>query len=401
MTTRVLLFAILRSAVAQPNATPDYIVQMCHTDTKISDALIAFDAATAAERDAGFDSFCDLVEKGLTCCQWGECFDKINGTHTMMERRNECRRAMARGGGVFTVTAPEHKPFPHTSDGSLAATTGMPTAPARSVPTPESPAQQAANQTRTAPMMVTSGLVGLVPYGGVLLSNALYLSPMMSVRYAVNTGRLGSLNVVPQALMVVSTGAWLSYGFSLPNVFILASNLGGSVLSVYYVLATFHLIPPEQLSDRRAVQAILVVGNTAMLLLWTVLVLSELARRTVSFVLGAYGSFLCVLLFAAPLSTVRTVVASRSSASIQAPLLATQLANCVLWTVYGLIISDVWVWGPNMAGLTLAAIQLILKLKYPSAAYHGRVSNEDVEDVDVEMLWTPQSKHSLEEDLRV
>jgi solute carrier family 50 protein (sugar transporter) len=364
-----LLLLLLRSTIAQTDATPQHnvVLRACNSDAKmIGTELASFDAATAAEREARLDTFCDLIEKGLACCQWGECFDTINGTQQLMERRDECRRAIQYN--VHSDAA--------VSD---AASTGMPTATAVSSP-------QAGNP--TAPM---TSLVGLVPYGGVVLSNALYLSPMMSVRRAVKAGRLGSLNVVPQALMVVSTGAWLSYGFSLPNVFLLASNLGGSVLSVYYVSATLPLIPSGQLSDRQAVQAILVLGNAAMLLVWTVLVLSELARRTVSFVLGAYGSFLCVLLFAAPLSTARTVVASRSSASIETPLLAAQLANCMLWSVYGLLmIRDVWVWAPNLAGLTLAIIQLILKLMYPSAhpsaPAHSPVPNEDS---DVEMLWIP------------
>ena len=59
------------------------------------------------------------------------------------------------------------------------------------------------------------------------------------------------------------------------------------------------------------------------------------------FILGAYGSALCVLLFASPLSTMFEVLSSANAASIYAPLTATQCANCAMWTIYGLGIGDV------------------------------------------------------------
>ena len=36
-----------------------------------------------------------------------------------------------------------------------------------------------------------------------------------------------------------------------------------------------------------------------------------------------------------------------------------------MWTVYGLAIGDVWVYGPNGTGLVLGLIQLMLVLLYP------------------------------------
>ena len=70
------------------------------------------------------------------------------------------------------------------------------------------------------------------PVLGVILSNALYLSPLPAVRQAAATGHLGALNVLPQALMVISTQAWMSYALAVPNGFIVASNLPGAVAAI-------------------------------------------------------------------------------------------------------------------------------------------------------------------------
>jgi solute carrier family 50 protein (sugar transporter) len=204
------------------------------------------------------------------------------------------------------------------------------------------------------------------PVLGVVLSNLLYFSPWAAVRSAAKTGHLGSLNVLPQALMVASTQAWMCYALAVPNGFIVASNLPGAIAAMYFVTTTLPLMPREPHAKRHQVQAVLVGATTAMLTLWTVLVFKAVSHETIVFVLGAYGSAICVLLFASPLSTVADVISTRNAASIYAPLTGAQCTNCLMWTVYGLAIGDVWVYGPNGTGLVLGLLQLVLKIVYPS-----------------------------------
>ena len=204
------------------------------------------------------------------------------------------------------------------------------------------------------------------PVLGVILSNALYLSPLPAVRQAAATGHLGALNVLPQALMVISTQAWMSYALAVPNGFIVASNLPGAVAAIAFVTTTLPLVPRESAGVRRQVQGVLVLGGAAALLLWTYLIFAQRTHDDRCFILGAYGSALCVLLFASPLSTMFEVLSSANAASIYAPLTATQCANCAMWTIYGLGIGDVWVYGPNGTGLLLGLVQLALKLAFPS-----------------------------------
>ena len=67
----------------------------------------------------------------------------------------------------------------------------------------------------------------LVPWCGVVLGFGLACVPMMSVRDAVKTGHLGSMNVVPNAMLTLTSTAWLSYGFSRADPFVAGPNLVG------------------------------------------------------------------------------------------------------------------------------------------------------------------------------
>ena len=169
--------------------------------------------------------------------------------------------------------------------------------------------------------------------------------------------------------MVHSTTAWMCYALAVPNGFIAASNLPGVVVAVYFITTTLPLMPRDDAhTNGSLVQFVLVGGTIATLLVWTLLIFSGAPHERIVFVLGAYGSAICVLLFASPLSTVCEVIATANAASIYAPLTATQCTNCAMWTIYGLAIGDRWVWGPNGTGLLLGLVQLTLKLVYPSRA---------------------------------
>ena len=68
----------------------------------------------------------------------------------------------------------------------------------------------------------------LFPIIGLFTSNALYFSPIPAVRERLKEGTIGSLNPIPTACIVLSTFAWLMYAYSVPNVWVVMSNLPGA-----------------------------------------------------------------------------------------------------------------------------------------------------------------------------
>ena len=206
------------------------------------------------------------------------------------------------------------------------------------------------------------------PAMGVFTSNALYFSALPAVIEARKSGTLGPFNPLPSTFMVLSVFGWLCYGLAVANPWIVASNLPGAAA----VLATFVIMLPLMGNDHEALvpcQVTLVGGAMATLSLWTYCIFSGAAATQRAQLIGYFASALFVVLAASPLSTIRTVIATRDSASIYAPLTAAQCANTFLWTVYGIMAAkDVFVYGPNGVGLALGVAQLILKIVFPSKA---------------------------------
>jgi len=178
-------------------------------------------------------------------------------------------------------------------------------------------------------------------------------------------GSLGDLNPIPTACIVLSTFAWLMYAFSVPNVWVVTSNLPGACAA----MAAMTMMLPLMKGSKKlfTVQATLVGGTLLNLLLWSYLIFSGMAAAARSRFLGLYASAFFIILAASPLSTIKEVITSRNSASIYAPMTAAQCVNSGLWTVYGLFgAKDIFVWGPNATGVVLGLLQLLLKLLFPS-----------------------------------
>ena len=77
-------------------------------------------------------------------------------------------------------------------------------------------------------------------------------------------------------------------------------------------------------------------------------------------VFGYVANVLLLLYYAAPLSTLAKVVRQKSSASINVPLSFMSVVNGGLWSSYGLAVSDVYIWVPNVIGVVLSSVQLAL-----------------------------------------
>ena len=216
------------------------------------------------------------------------------------------------------------------------------------------------------PTIVASYSAAVVcPAAGVVLSNLLYAAPLPAVISSVRKGSLGAFNPLPTTLMVLGTASWLGYGLSARNPWIVATNVPGAVAAWF----SFVSMLPLMRSGKALVQvkATILAGLATSLCLWCALIFGGAAAAVRSYWLGIYATAICIALFASPLTTMATVLRTRNSASILAPLAAAQLANCAMWTTYGVLSAhDVFVWGPNGAGLLLGLAQLGLKLAFPS-----------------------------------
>ena len=205
------------------------------------------------------------------------------------------------------------------------------------------------------------------PALGFVLSNALYASPLPALQECVKKGSLGTLNPLPSAIMVIGTTAWVGYAMAVRNPWIAATNIPGALVAYYQLVTMLPLMKPGP--QLKQFQTTVLTGAAATLLLWARLIFGGASAAARSQATGIFATIICIILFASPLSTIATVLRTRNSASILAPLTLSQVSNCLLWTTYGIFAArDIFVWGPNGTGLVLGLIQLALKLVFPSRA---------------------------------
>jgi solute carrier family 50 protein (sugar transporter) len=76
--------------------------------------------------------------------------------------------------------------------------------------------------------------------------------------------------------------------------------------------------------------------------------------------------------YGAPLSTIATVLQTRSSRTIHMPTMITNTANGAFWCAYGFAVQDYLIGGPNGFGAFLGGIQIILCVLFPRGGDGGK-----------------------------
>lgn len=80
-------------------------------------------------------------------------------------------------------------------------------------------------------------------------------------------------------------------------------------------------------------------------------------------ILGNLAVVFCIAMFGSPLSSLKTVIQTKSASSIPLPFTIATCLNCVFWSVVGIFqMKDAKVYVPNVLGLSFGIAQVALKL---------------------------------------
>lgn len=237
------------------------------------------------------------------------------------------------------------------------------------------------------------------PAAGAVTATMMFAAPAKDVWRASQQGSLGSLNPTPWAVMLGNCCGWVTYGILVHNYFVYFANAPGFLLSIWFNLKAVQLqyasarttalrrsmvqaMATEPQSNNYAklvwevttqqvpapvAQETLVLG---MAILWLgVLSAITLGRswsqETKELIVGITVNCNLVFFYGAPLSTIWTVLSTRSSATIHRPTLLTNTANGAFWCAYGLAVLDPFIAVPNGLGAALGVIQVLLCLLFP------------------------------------
>ena len=214
------------------------------------------------------------------------------------------------------------------------------------------------------------------PLIGTLICNVMWLSPLPAVLEARRQHSMGALNPLPFGVTVLNCIGWTGYGIMRRDYFIFFSNSSGLVLGLFYSLSALSIMyRPSMGKDERQAHSYLEALVISAFVMWLgVFLIVGIAASGMSkeqdfsngSLVGYLGSVCGLIYYSAPLSVMRKVVETRDSGSLYAPTIVANMGNALMWVIYGwFAVHDPIVYGPNLFGLLISAVQLGLIAVYP------------------------------------
>lgn len=274
----------------------------------------------------------------------------------------------------------------------------------------------------------------------------MFSAPCRAVKKASNSGCLGDLNPTPWAVMLGNCTGWVTYSILINNLFVFFANAPGLCLSVWLNMQAIKLqysefrstemrrsivsaledhsrqsliannndsqphdsnknddkpaTTPATLTDYAKIVWDVTAQNTKapisheiivliMVIGW-VAVISTIAfgrsfsANTRELIVGLSVNINLVFFYGAPLSTIFTVLKTRSSSTIHVPTMITNTLNGVFWTAFGIALIDWFIMIPNGLGALLGFIQVALCVLFPRRREETREENESPDSLTTE-----------------
>ncbi|KAL8540905.1 hypothetical protein ACS0TY_002235 [Phlomoides rotata] len=220
-------------------------------------------------------------------------------------------------------------------------------------------------------MASLSFILGII---GNAISILMFASPIKTFKQVVKKKSTENYNGLPYIITLLSTSLWSFYGLLKPGgLLVVTVNVAGAALHVLYV-TLFLIYAPQNIK----VKSMKLVGLLNVAFLGGVVLVTLLAIRGDSMritLVGLLCAGLTVGMYAAPLSSMRTVIKTKSVKYMPFLLSFFQFLNGGVWFAYSVLIKDYYIGVPNGIGFLLGSAQLILY-----TIYKNKESNEKKEE---------------------
>lgn len=224
---------------------------------------------------------------------------------------------------------------------------------------------------------VTPSFVGLCSRLAAPASVLVSAAPLPTIQQIKKKKNVGSLPLLPYSCMAANCVLWTTYGLLRHTPSIWLPNGFGLLLALYYIQSFIQSnhrpehgqspSSPFTALSRSVKFQLAGVGATvcAAALAFESQFQPGASAAAIADGVGASAVLLCIALFASPLSTVKTVVETKSADSIPLPFSLASLLCCFFWSVTGILeLHDLNVIVPNALGFLFGLAQVGLKLLY-------------------------------------
>jgi len=192
-----------------------------------------------------------------------------------------------------------------------------------------------------------------LPLAATILSVALNLSPLKTIREIQEQGDVGNASFAPFFAICMNALLAFLYGLYIYNQTIMFVNFLGVMFSTYYIWVYYNYT-----RDKQTVRTLLLTASV-----FIVVILYHIyfrAGENGRLQLGLISNFATICMFASPLSTVPTIIRTKNASTIPVWLSVASFACSLAWFLYGITLWDFFVMIPNLLGLLLSSLQLFL-----------------------------------------
>ncbi|KAG3103147.1 hypothetical protein PI124_g14241 [Phytophthora idaei] len=198
-----------------------------------------------------------------------------------------------------------------------------------------------------------------------ICSVAMILSSMPAMYRIHKRQDTGEVALFPLVGLWINCHVLMLYGWATADYFpLFATYLFGDITAVLYIGVFFRWTKQREYALKAIGASFLVVATSAV---YTILGMTGATGQTtdqVGLVTGYMMAVGSVLLYIAPFETIKTVLKTRSGASIPFGMCLAGATSNVLWMIKGLFTSDVFIFLLGTVCATLGLVQVALYLIY-------------------------------------
>ncbi|XP_042297125.1 sugar transporter SWEET1 [Sceloporus undulatus] len=174
------------------------------------------------------------------------------------------------------------------------------------------------------------------------------------------TRSVENIQFLPFLTTDVNNLSWLGYGFLKGDWTLIVVNAIGAALQSLYILVYFYFSTEKGavLLKTMALLAALLVGYCYFSLL-----IPDVSMRLSR--LGLFCSLFTITMYLSPLTDLAKIVKSKSTQCLSFPLTVTTFLASASWTLYGLLLQDLYIAIPNLPGIATSLVRFWLFWRFP------------------------------------
>ncbi|KAL0548402.1 hypothetical protein IC582_012851 [Cucumis melo] len=211
-------------------------------------------------------------------------------------------------------------------------------------------------------MAELSFFVGVI---GNIISLLMFLSPAGTFRRIIRNKSTEEFESFPYVCTWLNSSLWTYYGIIKPGAYLVATINSFGVVVQSFFLGVFLIYAPSAMKAKTGI----LVGILDIGMLTAAIVVSELVLEGEKRIeaLGFVCAGLNIMMYASPLSIMKTVIKSKSVEYMPFMLSLFFFFNGGIWTFYAFLVHDWFLAVPNGMGLLLGLTQLLLYAIYRNA----------------------------------